>query len=76
LVNYQESVVQSIGTIGADKLVQFVKGCWPSLAEADLMFSKKPPPGVNDKSWHPSQEAKLLKDGRLKMTLKVSDNDG
>jgi hypothetical protein len=41
LVNYQESVVQSIGTIGAGKLVQFVKGCWPSLAEVDLMFSKK-----------------------------------
>ena len=39
------------------------------------MFSKKAAAWVKDKSWHPSQEAKLLKDGRLKMTLKVSDND-
>jgi len=30
---------------------------------------------IKDKSWHPSQETKLLKDGRLKMTLKVADND-
>jgi predicted DNA-binding transcriptional regulator YafY len=30
---------------------------------------------VKDKSWHPSQETQLLKDGRLKMILKVADND-
>jgi predicted DNA-binding transcriptional regulator YafY len=28
---------------------------------------------VKDKVWHPSQELFLLKDGRLKMTLKVAD---
>ena len=33
------------------------------------------PLGSKNKSWHPSQETKLLKDGRLKMTLKVADND-
>ena len=30
---------------------------------------------MKDKSWHPSQETKLLQDGRLKMILKVADND-
>jgi predicted DNA-binding transcriptional regulator YafY len=41
----------------------------------ELLFSKKAAAWVKDKSWHPSQEAKLLKDGKLKMTLKVADND-
>jgi predicted DNA-binding transcriptional regulator YafY len=43
--------------------------------EVDLLFSKKAAAWVKDKSWHPSQESQLLKDGRLKMILKVSDND-
>lgn len=30
---------------------------------------------VKDKSWYPSQQTKLQKDGRLKMRLKVADND-
>jgi predicted DNA-binding transcriptional regulator YafY len=43
--------------------------------EVELLFSKKAAAWVKDKSWHPSQEIKLLKDGRLKMILKVADND-
>jgi predicted DNA-binding transcriptional regulator YafY len=43
--------------------------------EVELLFSKKAAAWVKDKSWHPSQETTLLKDGRLKMTLKVADND-
>jgi len=43
--------------------------------EVELLFSKKAAAWVKDKSWHPSQETKLLKDGRLKMSLKVADNE-
>ena len=43
--------------------------------DVELLFSKKAAAWVKDKSWHPSQETKLLKDGRLKMNLKVADND-
>ena len=43
--------------------------------EVELLFSKKAAAWVKDKSWHPSQETKLLKDARLKMILKVADND-
>jgi predicted DNA-binding transcriptional regulator YafY len=43
--------------------------------EVELLFSKKAAAWVKDKRWHPSQETKLLKDGRLKMILKVADND-
>jgi len=43
--------------------------------EVELLFSKKAAAWVKDKSWHPSQEIKLLKDGRLKMALKVADNE-
>jgi predicted DNA-binding transcriptional regulator YafY len=43
--------------------------------EVELLFSKKAAAWLKDKSWHPSQETKLLKDGRLKMTLKVADNE-
>jgi predicted DNA-binding transcriptional regulator YafY len=43
--------------------------------EVELLFSKKAAAWAKDKSWHPSQETKLLKDGRLMMTLKVADND-
>jgi predicted DNA-binding transcriptional regulator YafY len=30
---------------------------------------------VKDKTWHPSQQVKPLKDGRLEMSLKVADNE-
>ncbi|HLN88013.1 MAG TPA: WYL domain-containing protein [Candidatus Limnocylindrales bacterium] len=43
--------------------------------EVELLFSKKAAAWVKDKSWHPSQETKLFKNGRLKMVLKVADND-
>ncbi|MGH7873854.1 MAG: helix-turn-helix transcriptional regulator [Candidatus Binatia bacterium] len=43
--------------------------------EVELLFSKKATAWIKDKTWHPSQETKLLKDGRLKMILKVADND-
>ena len=43
--------------------------------EVELLFSKKATAWVKDKSWHPSQETSLLKDGRLRMILKVADND-
>jgi len=43
--------------------------------EVELLFSKKAAAWVKDKSWHPSQETYLSKDGRLKMTLKVAHND-
>lgn len=41
--------------------------------EVELLFSKAAAAWVKDKSWHPSQETAFLKDGRLKMTLKVAD---
>ncbi|HEY3305711.1 MAG TPA: WYL domain-containing transcriptional regulator [Candidatus Binatia bacterium] len=41
--------------------------------EVELLFSKAAAAWVKDKVWHPSQEISLLKDGRLKMTLKVAD---
>ena len=43
--------------------------------EIELLFSKKAAAWVKDKTWHPSQETTLLKDGRLKMILKVADNE-
>jgi predicted DNA-binding transcriptional regulator YafY len=43
--------------------------------EVELLFSKKAAAWVKDKSWHTSQETSLLKDGRLRMLLKVADND-
>jgi len=43
--------------------------------EVELLFSKRASAWVKDKTWHPSQEIKLLKAGRLKMILKVADND-
>jgi predicted DNA-binding transcriptional regulator YafY len=43
--------------------------------EVELLFSKTATAWVKDKNWHPSQEASLLKDGRLRMALKVADND-
>ncbi|TAK06447.1 WYL domain-containing protein [bacterium] len=41
--------------------------------EVELLFSKSVAVWVKDKSWHSSQETSLLKDGRLRMTLKVAD---
>ena len=43
--------------------------------EAELLFSRKAASWVKDKTWHPSQQLKLLKDGRLRMILKVADNE-
>jgi proteasome accessory factor B len=43
--------------------------------EVELLFSRKAAAWVKDKSWHPSQETSRLKDGRLKMALKVADNE-
>ena len=39
----------------------------------ELLFSKSAAAWVKDKSWYPSQETSVLKDERLKMTLKVAD---
>ena len=41
--------------------------------EVELLFSKPSAAWLKDKLWHPSQETHLLKDGRLKLTLKVAD---
>jgi len=43
--------------------------------EVELMFSKKAAAWVKDKSWHPSQETTFLKDGKLRLALKVADNE-
>jgi len=43
--------------------------------DVELLFTRKAAAWVKDKSWHPSQQSKLLKDGKLKMSLKVADND-
>ncbi|MFQ5684889.1 MAG: helix-turn-helix transcriptional regulator [Candidatus Binatia bacterium] len=41
--------------------------------EVELLFTKSAAAWVRDKIWHPSQEATRLKDGRLKLVLKVAD---
>jgi len=41
--------------------------------EAELLFSKAAAAWVKDKVWHPSQELSILKDGRLRVMLKVAD---
>jgi len=41
--------------------------------DVELLFSKTAAAWVKDKVWHPSQETNVLKDGRLKMALKVAD---
>lgn len=43
--------------------------------EVELLFSKKAAAWVKDKLWHASQETFPLKDGRLRMALKVADTD-
>ena len=39
----------------------------------ELAFSKSTAAWVKDRLWHPSQKLTSLKDGRLKMTLRVAD---
>jgi len=41
--------------------------------EVELLFSKGAAAWVKDKIWHQSQETTQLKDGRLKMILRVAD---
>ena len=43
--------------------------------EVEFLFSKPAAAWVNDKTWHPSQESKRLKNGTLRMILRVADND-
>ena len=43
--------------------------------EVELLFTRKAAAWVQDNSWHPSQQTKPLKDGRLRMTLKVAAAD-
>lgn len=43
--------------------------------DAELVFSKSAAAWVKDRVWHPSQEMSHLRDGRLRMTLKVADTD-
>jgi predicted DNA-binding transcriptional regulator YafY len=43
--------------------------------EVELLFSKKVAAWVKDKLWHASQETFVMKDGRLRMGLKVADTD-
>src|SRR5713226_4574949 len=43
--------------------------------EVELLFTKAAAAWVKDKIWHSSQEARLLKDGRLRMILKVADTN-
>jgi len=40
--------------------------------EVELLFSKPTAAWVRDRIWHPSQQLAQLKDGRLRMTLKVA----
>ena len=61
--NVQEYVQDALGVMRGRRI------------EVELLFTRKAAAWVRDKSWHPSQEVKLLKDGRLKMTLKVADNE-
>jgi predicted DNA-binding transcriptional regulator YafY len=43
--------------------------------EVELLFSKKVAAWMKDKLWHSSQDTVPMKDGRLRMTLKVADTD-
>jgi len=43
--------------------------------EVELLFSNKVAAWVKDKLWHSSQETFPMKDGRLRMTLKVANTD-
>lgn len=43
--------------------------------DVELLFSEKVAAWVKDKLWHSSQETFPMKDGRLRMILKVADTD-
>jgi predicted DNA-binding transcriptional regulator YafY len=43
--------------------------------DVELLFTKKAAAWVKDRQWHPSQEMTALKDGRLRLKLKVADNE-
>jgi predicted DNA-binding transcriptional regulator YafY len=43
--------------------------------EVELLFVKSAAAWIKDKVWHPSQKMTALKDGRLRMTLQVADNE-
>ena len=43
--------------------------------DVELLFSKTAAAWVKDKLWHSSEETILLKDGRLRMALKVAETD-
>ena len=43
--------------------------------EVELLFSKAAAAWVKDKTWHPSQKLFPLKDGRLRMVLRVADTN-
>jgi len=42
--------------------------------EVELMFDKATAVWAKDRTWHPSQVTKVLKDGRMRMTLAVADS--
>src|SRR5881397_3428434 len=41
--------------------------------EVELLFDRQTASWVKDREWHASQQLKSLKDGRLKMMLRVAD---
>src|SRR5437870_9757985 len=43
--------------------------------DVELLFSKTAAAWVKDKLWHTSQETFLMKDGRLRLILRVADTD-
>jgi predicted DNA-binding transcriptional regulator YafY len=43
--------------------------------EVELLFDKTTAAWARDRVWHPSQQLTPLRDGRLRMTLKVGDTD-
>jgi len=42
--------------------------------EMELLFDKTTTVWVKDRTWHPSQVTKVLKDGRMRMSLTVADS--
>jgi predicted DNA-binding transcriptional regulator YafY len=42
--------------------------------QVELLFNKATAAWTKDRIWHPSQEVKLRKDGRMTMTLTVADS--
>jgi predicted DNA-binding transcriptional regulator YafY len=43
--------------------------------EVEILFAKNVAGWIKDKLWHSSQQMFPMKDGRLRMTLKVADTD-